>query len=118
MSEPDYEVYKDDGDMALAIGELHEAVDCYRRAVNANPDYFDGWHALSMALIKTDQFEEAVEAAKLATQVDPNNQFGWTTLSLAYVRLDKIAEAEAAGAKAKVISWGGKVKLDSDGVDK
>jgi len=113
MSEQDYEIHKDDGDMALAIGELDEAVDCYRKSVEAKPDYFDGWHALSMALIKTDRFEEAVEAAKKATELEPNNQFGWTSLSLAYVRLDKIAEAEAAGAKAKVISWGGKVKTDN-----
>lgn len=112
MSDPDYEIHKDDGDMALAIGEMEAAVTHYRKAVAANPDYFDGWHALSMGLIKTDRFEDAVEAARRCTEIEPNNQFGWTTLSLAYVRLDKIAEAEAAGAKAKVISWGGKVKTD------
>lgn len=114
MSEPDYEVYKDDGDMALAIGEMEDAVQHYQKSVDANPNYFDGWHALSMALIKTDRFEDAVEAAKRCTEIDANNQFGWTTLSLAYVRLDKIAEAEAAGAKAKVISWGGKIKTDEE----
>lgn len=112
MEEQDYEILKDDGDASLAIGELEEAVRCYQQSVDTNPDYFDGWHALSMALIKIEKYDDAINAAKRATEIEPNNQFGWTSLSLAYVRKDMIAEAEAAGAKAKVISWGGKIKTD------
>lgn len=107
-----YEIYKDDGDMALAIGELEDAVLNYQRAVEERPDYFDGWHALTMACIKVGRFEEAIAAGETATRLEPNNQFGWTSLSLAYVRADRIEDAESAGAKAKVISWGGKVKID------
>ena len=107
-----HEEFKDDGDAALAIGELEEAVNCYRKATEMAPDYFDAWHALSMAFLKLQRFPEAIEAGKKATEIDPNNQFGWTSLSLAYVRNHMIPEAEAAGAKAKIISWGGKVKVD------
>jgi hypothetical protein len=39
----------------------------------------------------------------------PNDQIGWTSLSLFYNRNGNIKEAEAAGAKAKVLSWGGKI---------
>jgi tetratricopeptide (TPR) repeat protein len=109
---PSYEEYKDQGDGALAIGELQEAVRLYRAAVTENPDYFDGWHALGMALMKLGDYPAAIEAGKKATEIDPNNQFGWTSLSLAYVRNNQISEAEAAGGKAKIISWGGKVKID------
>jgi len=109
---PTYEDYKDDGDGALAIGELEEAVACYTKAVEAKPDFFDGWHALGMALMKMGKYPEAIEAGLKATEIDPNNQFGWTSLSLAYVRNNQIPEAESAGGKAKIISWGGKVKID------
>jgi len=34
---------------------------------------------------------------------------GWSSLSMFYVRNDQIKEAEAAGAKAKILSWGGKI---------
>ncbi len=34
----------------------------------------------------------------------------WSSLSLFYVRNGQIPEAEAAGAKAKIISWGGKIR--------
>jgi tetratricopeptide (TPR) repeat protein len=106
------EEFKDEGDLALAIGELEEAVSCYRQSVEANGRYFDGWQALTMALVKIGQYDEAIEAGNRAVAIDPNNLFGWTSLSLAYNRANRIAEAEAAGTKAKIISWGGKIKTD------
>ena len=73
------------------------------------PDFFDGWHALGMALMKLGRFEEAIEAGKRAVELRPNDQIGWTSLSLFYNRTGNIKEAEAAGTKAKILSWGGKV---------
>jgi tetratricopeptide (TPR) repeat protein len=107
-----HEQSKDAGDACLAVGELEEAVAQYRRAVEIRPDYWDGWHALTMALVKLNRLEEAIQAGLQATRLDPDNLFGWTSLSLAYVRNHQIAEAEAASAKAKVLSWGGKIKID------
>jgi Flp pilus assembly protein TadD len=62
-----------------------------------------------MALMKLGQFEEAIGAGKRAVELRPNDQIGWTSLSLFYNRAGNIKEAEAAGTKAKIISWGGKV---------
>ena len=36
-------------------------------------------------------------------------QIGWTRFSLFYKRNGEIKEAEAAGTKAKILSWGGKI---------
>ena len=95
----------DDASGDLAIGDLESAVEKYRRCV----EFFDGWHALGMALMKLRRFEEAIEAGKKAVELRPNDQIGWTSLSLFYNRAGNIKEAEAAGAKAKILSWGGKV---------
>ncbi len=103
----------DDGNTALAIGELEEAARCFREAVEQDPAFQDGWHALGMALYKLDRYEEAIEAGKRAAKLDPNNQFVWSSLSLAYNGNKQKAEAEAAGAKARIISWGGKIKPES-----
>jgi len=73
------------------------------------PDFFDGWHALGMALMKLGRFPEAIEAGTRAVALRPNDQIGWTSLSLFYNRAGHIKEAEAAGAKAKILSWGGKI---------
>src|SRR5580693_4935628 len=100
----------DDANGDLAVGELESAVGKYRRCVEIDPAFFDGWHALGMALMKLGRFPEAIEAGKKSVELRPNDQIGWTSLSLFYNRNGQIKEAEAAGAKAKVISWGGKIK--------
>ena len=99
----------DDANGDLAIGELESAVEKYRRCVELDSQFFDGWHALGMALMKTGRFPEAIEAGKKATELRPNDQIAWTSLSLFYNRNGNIKEAEAAGTKAKILSWGGKV---------
>ena len=45
----------DEANGCLAMGELDEAAALYRRCVELDPDYFDGWHALGMALLKLEQ---------------------------------------------------------------
>jgi tetratricopeptide (TPR) repeat protein len=99
----------DDANGDLAVGELESAVEKYRRCVQMDLDFFDGWHALGMALMKLGRFPEAIEAGKKAVALRPNDQIGWTSLSLFYNRAGNIKEAEAAGAKAKILSWGGKI---------
>jgi Flp pilus assembly protein TadD len=101
----------DDANGDLAVGELESAVDKYRQCVELDPAFFDGWHALGMALMKTGRFPEAIAAGKKATELQPNDQIAWTSLSLFYNRNGDIKEAEAAGTKAKILSWGGKISL-------
>ncbi len=50
--------------------------------------------------------ESAVAKYRRCVEID---QIGWTSLSLFYNRTGNIKEAEAAGAKAKILSWGGKI---------
>src|ERR1043166_2083200 len=107
MATPD-EIF-DDASGDVAIGDLDSAVEKYRRCVQMDPDFFDGWHALGMALMKLGRFEEAIGAGKKAVELRPNDQIGWTRLSLFYNRNGDIQEAQAAGGKAKNLSWGGKV---------
>ena len=93
----------------LAVGDLDKAAEKYLQCVELDPEFFDGWHALGMALMKLGRFNEAIEAGKKATELRPNDQIAWTSLSLFYNRAGNIKEAEAAGTKAKILSWGGKV---------
>lgn len=98
----------DEGNGCLALGELEEAVNFYRQAVSEDHDYFDGWHALAMALMKLKRYEEAEKAGKETIRIRPNDQMAYTTMSLIYVRMNRIKDAEDMGAKARIISWGGK----------
>lgn len=109
---PEVEALFDDANGDLALGDLEAAVEKYRRCVELDSQFFDGWHALGMALMKIGRYPEAIEAAKVTVDLRPNDQLAWSSLSLCYVRNGQIPEAEAAGAKARIISWGGKVKKD------
>jgi predicted TPR repeat methyltransferase len=104
----------DDANGDLAIGDLDAAVVKYRRCVELAPEFFDGWHALGMALMKSGQFPAAIEAGKRSVELRPNDQLAWSSLSLFYVRNNQIKEAESAGVKARILSWGGKVAQEPE----
>ncbi len=99
----------DDASGCVALGELDAAVPLLRRCVEIDPQFFDGWHALGMALLKTGQVKEAIGAGLMATTLRPNDLLAWTALSQMYVQNHQIAEAEDAKGKARILSLGGKV---------
>jgi tetratricopeptide (TPR) repeat protein len=103
----------DEGNTALAIGELDDAAKYFGQVVEQDAQFQDGWLSLCMALYKLDRYPEAIEAGMTAARLDPNNQFVWSSLSLAYNANKDKARAEWAGAKARIISWGGKIKPES-----
>lgn len=109
---PEVEQLFDDATGDLALGELEAAAEKYRRCTELAPDFFDGWHALEMALMKLGRTAEAIEIGQKTVELRPNDQLAWSSLSLCYVRAGMIPEAEAAGAKARILGWGGKVKKE------
>jgi Flp pilus assembly protein TadD len=93
----------------VAMGELEEAVKIYRQSVELDASFFEGWHALGMALMKTGNLKSAIGAGMMATTLRPNDLLAWTALSQMYVQNGQIAEAEDAKGKARILSLGGKV---------
>ena len=103
----------DDANGHLALGELDEAIAHYRACVALDPSFFDGWHALGMALLKTGQIKEAIGCGLQAVTLMPNDLLAWTGLSQMYVRDGNIPEAEFAKGNARILSLGGKVVRDA-----
>ena len=99
----------DEASGLVAVGELEEAVKLYRRSVEVDPQFFDGWHALGMALMKSGSIKEAIGAGLMATTINPNDLLACTALSQMYVKNGQIAEAEDAKGKARILSLGGRV---------
>ena len=51
----------------------------------------------------------------LATNDAPQPRVSvWSSLSMFYVKNGQIPEAEAAGGKARILSWGGKIRKDAE----
>lgn len=99
----------DDANGALALGDFDAAIAGYRRCLAIDAGFFDGWHALGMALMKQGQLREAIGAALMATDLNPNDLLAWTSLSQMYMRNGQIAEAEAAKSNAAVLGIGGRI---------
>ena len=99
----------DDANGHLAVGEFDEAITLYRRCVALDAGFFDGWHALGMALLKTGHIKEAIGCGLQSVTLQPNDLLAWTSLSQMYVRDGNIPEAEAAKGNARILSLGGKV---------
>ena len=102
----------DDANGDLALGDMDAAAEKYRRCVEQSPDFADAWHALAMALMKLGHHSEAIPAALRHTELRPNDQLAWSSLSICYVKNGQIKEAESAGGKARILGWGGKIKMD------
>lgn len=99
----------DDANGDVALGELEAAAEKFRECVTRAPDFFEGWQSLALALGKLDRLPEAIAAGLSAVELNPNDGLIWTTLSQLYVKDGQIQAAEDAKAKARVISWGGRV---------
>jgi len=99
----------DEGNTHLALGELEKAASAYRRAVALDDNFFDGWQALGMSLLKLEKVKEAIGCGIKATLLEPDDLLAWTGLSQMYVRDGQIAEAEHAKGNARILSMGGKV---------
>ena len=99
----------DDASGDLAIGDLEDAIAKYRRCVELDPDFFDGWHALGLTLMKQGELKSAIGAGLQATTLRPNDQLAWTALSQMYVQNGQIAEAETAKQNATILGIGGKI---------
>lgn len=112
MSGQDLQDLFDDANGHLALGELDEAIALYRKCVELDPAFFDGWHALGMALLKTGLVKEAIGCGLQAVTLQPNDLLAWTSLSQMYVRDGNIPEAESAKGNARILSLGGKVVKD------
>ena len=99
----------DEANGHLAVGEFEEAIALYRNCVALDPLFFDGWHALGMALLKIGSVKEAIGCGLQSVTLQPNDLLAWTSLSQMYVRNGNIPEAEAAKGNARILSLGGKV---------
>lgn len=104
----------DDANGRFAVGDHEAAITGYRRCVELDATFFDGWHALGMALMRTEQLKEAIGCALQSTTLRPNDLLAWTALSQMYMRDGQIAAAEDAKSNAMILSLGGKVDKTAD----
>lgn len=65
------EAYSNLGNVFKERGQLKEAIDNYRHALNIKPDFIDGYINLAAALVAFGDTESAVSAYATALQYNP-----------------------------------------------
>ena len=77
------------------LNERHpEAVDAYRRCVEADPGHARAWNGLAMTLQKLGDLDGAIEAGRRVVELEPDEPLSHTSLSIFYQQKDMIPEAE------------------------
>ena len=89
----------------VADGKLDEAVAKYREAIALDESFADGWQALALAYNELGRHDDAIGAAERLVALTPDDELAHTTLSRVLQAAGKVPEAEAAGAKARILSW-------------
>lgn len=97
----------------VAEGQQERAVEEYRKALAADPNFTDALHGLSRALQDLDRLNEAIEVSKRISEIDPNDVLAHTSLSILYQKKGMVPEAEAEANKARVLGWKRELKQGS-----
>jgi Flp pilus assembly protein TadD len=95
----------------LAASDAAGAVESFRAALAADPDYFEAHHGLIRALRDAGRLEQSVGAALALTALTPGDPLAHTALSISLQQAGHVPEAEAAAAKARILEW--KMQLQS-----
>ena len=89
-----------EGFQHFAGGRLGEAVACYRRALEADPELAIAWNGLSMVLGRTGDLAGAIEAGQKLVALEPDEPLNHTNLSILYQSRGMVPEAEEEKAIA------------------
>jgi tetratricopeptide (TPR) repeat protein len=77
-----------------------EAIACYRRALELDPELAIAWNGLSLAHRQKGEIEAAIAAGRKLIEIEPDDPLNHTNLSILYQRLGMVPEAEAEMAVA------------------
>ncbi len=97
---PDARALYREGFKHFAEDRIDEAIDCYQRAVNAEPDLAIAWNGLSMTLKRKGNLDGAIAAGLKIVELEPNDPLSHTNLSILYQLKGMIQEAEDEKALA------------------
>lgn len=88
------DTYLQQAEMYKANAQWEEALSCYQRAIELQPEHWQGFNGMGDALLNLEQWEEAVVAYRRSLSLNP--YFDWTyhNLSVALSRLEKVEEAD------------------------
>jgi tetratricopeptide (TPR) repeat protein len=106
------EAWRGKGQTFVRVGKNVEAIECYRRAVELDPQYLDAWERMGatfnyLGTQDLNKLEEAISCWDNIIRLNDGIVSIWSSKGVALEALGRITEAEAAFAKAKELGYKG-----------
>ena len=96
--------YEDEAKRLACQGKIHEALNCYDRALKTHPDNDMLLNSKAIALITLGRFEEALVHCRRAASINPNSADIWTNMGVTLEKLNRLTEAADAFERAVEIN--------------
>lgn len=83
------------GAMKFQRGQIDEAIECLKLALDINKLYPSSWYALGCAYVKKEDFEKAIFAFGNVISYDETHGEAWSNIASAYIQIEKYKEAQS-----------------------
>lgn len=100
----------DDATLDFTLGDSDAAITKLRAIVNAHPDAFAAWHALTEVYFSEGNYDAALEAGETALNLKSDDVHINTSLSRIWVERGDKDKAEFYGAQARMLGWKDELK--------
>lgn len=100
--------WNNDGVKLSKLGKFEEAIECYDKALEINPNFFLAWGNKGLALFNLKRYEETIECFDKIIDIEPRDFQGYENKGRALLNLKKNEEAIRCFDKAielKPTSW-------------
>ncbi len=96
-----HEELYENGMELFAEDQLELAIEELKQAVEANPEFGDALHALTMCYYHHGDLDQALEDGTRFRDQESSNPLAYTSLAMIYHAKGMVPEAEDMGAKAR-----------------
>ena len=101
----DAEVWFEKGMAFDAIGRYKNALECYNRTIELNPNDYYAWLNKGTIYFEIDELEESVVCYNKAIEIDPVNMLAWYNKAVTLDSLGKKKEAKKYYNKADSLKY-------------
>jgi tetratricopeptide (TPR) repeat protein len=99
--------WRNKGGALYSLGKYDEAIKCYDKAIEIDPDNPVVWNNKGLALNSLGKYDEAITSYDKAIEIDPDDADTWNNKGLALNSLGKYDEAKKCYDRSKKLGYDG-----------
>jgi curved DNA-binding protein CbpA len=97
--------WRNKGGALYSLGKYDEAIQCYDKAIDIDPDNPVVWNNKGLALSSLGKYDEAIQCYDKVIGIDPNDADAWNNKGLALSSLGNADEAKKCYDRSKELGY-------------